>query len=909
MRKSVVLVLIVIIFSGCKSSFKSNFVDFSAYYNTFFNAKKSYKAGVKKSESQLRRYNTLIPLRIHETPLGAGSADFQNAIEKGADILRKFEDSKWVDDALEIIGKSYFYKGEYFSADQKFDELYLSTSDPEMKQRAVFWKGRVLLELEVYNVGVQYLDEQLLTFEGEWTNNLNYQIQAILAQHYIERENWVTALDLLNSSVNHLYKKAEKERGYFLIGQINEILGDPESAFTAYDKVQDFYTNYDLQFESRKKKAEVARTLGESDEAYKVFSSMVRDDKNTEFVAELNFELGKTEQERGNFKEAESIYLKTLRNRLLKIKPVTKIRLYNGLAEIQRFDYNNFTRAAAYYDSAASINVDAIELPADFRAKELAVSFGEYANLKSLISEEDSLLRLGLLPPEKFDSVLVVLEEQKREELERLQKEQEDRQNTLVNVNPNQRNNSNNPSESNGFLNFKNPVLLADASQQFKALWGNRPLLDNWRVAEIVVSSTVEDSEVGESGVIEGAISQNLVSLSIDLSRVPFTPEEQDSVREDISFLKYQLANLFFLALELPDSASYYFENVLRERPDSEVAPVSLYSLSELNSIQGNSDRALSYAKEVVEKYPSSVYSNRLVEKYDIELPKFEAKVNKTSMEEYFEISNSEYSSLQQKADSLIDFSIRTKGEQLAPKSLFDAINIYITLGKEDSLFTKNYIEWEKGRSSWGKQKDEFKRDQDSARVFLTDTLLTVQDSLTYTLLLDSTLTNPNFDDLFPYEGVYWDSTRSKIELFLSEFNDPLYQKQVITLKEEFKIPIEPSEEDISDLEAEASKENQNYLSCYDIDQEVYIRGGTGAFLSTVNIPEGVIDESITFLFYFNQRGIIDEFKLASETEDEKLITAFVNAIESFVSFEPVLVDGVASAVQCDLEFEVRKNK
>lgn len=907
MWKSRIIVLFLILIFGCKSSFKSNYVDFSAYYNTFFNAKKSFKTGVKKSESQVRYYNTLIPLRVHETPLGAGSSDFQNAIDKGADILRKFDESKWVDDALEIIGKSYFYKGEYFSADQKFDELYVSTDDSEMKQRAVFWKGRVLLELEVYNVGVQYLDEQLSLFEGEWKGKLQYQVQAVLAQHYIERENWVTALDLLNTSVNHLSKKAEKERGYFLIGQINEILGNPESAFTAYDKVQDFYTNYDLQFEAKKKKAEVARALGRSDEAYKVFSSMVRDDKNTEFIGELNFELGKTEQDRGNYEAAERIYLRTLRNRLIKIKPVTKVRIYNGLAEIQRFDYNNFTLAAAYYDSAASISVKAEQLPSDFKAKDLASSFGEYANLKNKIAEEDSLLRLGLLSPEEFDSVLVVLEEQKRQELERLKKEQEDRQNTLVNVDARQPNNPNITNESNGFLNFKNPVLLSDASQQFRALWGNRPLLDNWRVSAIIVNSAQELDANGEISATEGSIIENQVSLSIDLSRIPFTPDEQDSVREEVSFLKYQLANLFFLSLELPDSASYYFETVLSERPDSKVAPVSLYSLSELYSIQNDSDQALSYANEVVNEYPSSVYASRLIEKYGIEAPEFEVDEVKTSMEEYFEISNNESISLQEKADTLVSFSLKNKTEKIAPQSLFEAISIFISLGKEDSVFSEKYIAWETGRSDWVKQKSEFSNLQDSARVFLTDTLLTTQDSLRYASILDSTLTEPSFDTLFPYEGVYWDSTRSKIELFTSEFNDPLFQKRIAALKEEFTKPTVATDSENPEESDEISQKDQEYLSCYDIDQEVYIRGGMNTFLSTVNIPDGTTDETITFLFYINQRGIIDEFKLASDTENERLITAYVNAIDSFISFEPVLVDGVASAVRCDIEFEVRK--
>ncbi len=240
MRRILSVVLVMMIFMGCKSSFKSNFTDFNAYYNTFFNAKKSFNIGEEKSENQARDYNTLQPLRIYETPLGAGAADFQNAIDKGADILRKYEDSKWVDDALLIIGKSYFYRKEYFSADQKFDEIYLSSVNDEIKQNAVLWKGRVLLELELYNQGVQYLTEQLALLEGEWVKGIEFQVQTVLAEHYVERENWVNALDQLNTSVKKLPKKEYKERGFFLIGQLNEILGDSEAAFDAYNEVSKY---------------------------------------------------------------------------------------------------------------------------------------------------------------------------------------------------------------------------------------------------------------------------------------------------------------------------------------------------------------------------------------------------------------------------------------------------------------------------------------------------------------------------------------------------------------------------------------------------------------------------------------------------------------------------------------------
>ena len=906
MRKLTGIILVVIFLTGCKTSFKSNFRDFNAYYNTFYNAKKSFSQGQKRSEEQARKYNTLQPIRIHETPLGAGAGDFQNAIDKGADILRKYDETKWVDDALEIIGKSYFYRKEYFSADEKFDELYFSSENEVMKQRAVFWKGRVLLELRVHNQGVQYLTEQLSLFDGEWKEGLEYQVRAVLAQHYVERESWVNAIDQLIISVPNLPKKTYKERGYFLIGQIHEILGNNEEAFTAYDQVTKNYTNYDIQFEAQKKKAEVARALGNSEDAYKVFSSMVRDDKNTEFISELNYELGKTEQDRGNFKKAEEIYIRILRDSRIKPGQVTRARVYNGLAEINRFEYNDFELAAAYYDSAAKVNANREELPDDYNADELAISFGEYARLKNELHLQDSLLWLGLLPQDEFDSVLVVLENQKREEIARLQKEQEERRNTLINVNPSRKQNSQQQnSERNGFLSHKNPVMIAEASQQFNALWGGRPLVDNWRVSSLIVNEVLTQNQENQArnGASKG--NENQVFVNIDLSRIPFTPREQDSVREDLASLNYELGNLFFLSLNLPDSAEKYFKKVLSERPESRVAPVSLYSLSELYEINNENDKAEETAKELLNKYPNSIYADRVIEIYGFERPTVTYESERNPKRDYFSIIENELLTDTLKAVSLVNFEEDNRGTKIAARALFDAIQTYIMVAKKDSLFARNISTWNQVNSSWAESLDRLSNMKDSARIALEDTNLTVSDSLYYSTLLDSTLSKPDLSHSFPYRGEYWDSTRSTIDTFLANYNQSVLLNQVKTLSFEFKIPEESVEDNSLENEQPQLSPSTEYLSCSEIDQEVFIRGGKNNFLNRVNFPEEFQEREIRFLFFINIRGIVDEFKLSSETRNQELIDAFVTAIDQNIIFDPVLVEGEATPVSCEVTFSL----
>ncbi|MBO6794237.1 MAG: tetratricopeptide repeat protein [Balneolaceae bacterium] len=915
MRKLCFLLVLVIGISGCKTTFKSNFRDFNAYYNTYYNAKKSYNSGLKKSLEQARTYNTLQPIRVYETPKGAGASDFGNAIDKGASVLRKYKETKWVDNALEIIGKSYFYRSEYFNAIQKFDELYITAENEELKQQSVFWRGRVLLELKAFAEGIQYLNEQLSLLEGEWIGSLEYQTKTILAEHYIEQENYVNALDLLSESAGELPERAQKERAYFLLGQLNEILGNPEAAFDAYDQVERFYSNYDLQFAAKKKKAEVARDLGNTREAIKVFSSMVRDDKNTEFISELNYELGRTEQIQGNAEKAERIYLDLLRNQRNKPSANIKALTYNGLGELYQYDFDDYTLAAAYYDSSARMNIPENQLPESYNARELAQSFGEYADLKFQIYEQDSLLWLGSLSEEKFDSVLKEIESRKIAELEQLQREQEERRNTMVNVDASDQETETTNSRS-GFLNIQNPLLIADAKEQFRAVWGNRPLVDNWRFNQLMQNTVIEDSALVENTNVVSS-EQNLASqVTIDLSRVPFTPKEQDSVRAIKSEMFYELGNLFFLSLNLPDSAIHYFEKVIDGNAKNDIKAVTLYSLTELHDAQGNTNSAIAYANDLIELFPGSEYTGRVVEKYELQRPEIVGYTEANPRDEYRALTANEFLPDPIKAEQLASLAIAHKGEAFSHRALYDAITIYINLGKSDSVFKANYPIWVAEKANWESTKQEFSILQDSLREAFTDTTLqlSVADSVYYETMLDSTLTEPDIDQYFPYQGAYWDSTRTQIETFTKEFTSSNFIKTVRIWQQEFKVPEPEVEEIIIENEPVATDSTQvslldesGYINCTELEIEPQIRGGIATFNQVLNVPDGTEEEFITFRFLINQRGIVDEFELASETENERLVTAYQNAIESFITFEPVLFEGEAQMIACNIDFVIPK--
>lgn len=902
-RRLVFGIALLILITGCKSSFQSNWRNFNAYYNTYYNAKQSYQTGLQKNLNQPREYNPLQPIRIHPKPVNAGAQDFDKAIQKGADVLRRYENSKWVDNAIALIGKSYYFRQEYFSADQKFKELFITSSNPDMLQQSILWQGRVLLDMELYNEGVAFLSEQLTLQEDEWDKNHRAEVKALLAQHHVKLENWQVAANELSEALPDLPKKEYRERGYFLLGQIYEQLGNTEAAFEAYKKVENHYVEYRIQYLAKRKQAEAARTLGREDVAFNIFNSMVRDDKNLEYKAELDFELAQTEHERGNYKRAEILYNNVLHKNTRTPAPEIAARAYNGLAEIYRYGYDNFSKAAAYYDSAAQRNVPAEKLPESFRAAELSESFGNYARLKSQISLQDSLLTLGQLSPEAFDSVITQLRAKKAAELEKMREQQQQQQNQLVTVNQNAEEQAT-TNLSNGFLNINNPVIQQDVKQQFFAIWGDRPLADNWRARSNIDLSSVDNSSALEDGGRRGANNSQAAAIRIDLSGIPFTPQEQDSVRKLIAAYEYQLGNLFFLSLNLPDSAIHYFQNAIKNPSKDNINSVSLYSLSELYSIQENEEQARLYAERLVDEYPNTEYARRVAEKFELSLNQEEMNsVNPLMI--YTTITAQDSLGHPEKAARLNDFALNYSEHDIAPQAQYEAIINYMMAGKEEPHYQSKIGDWVSINENWEKTKAEFKIKKDTAQAALNDTTLSEEQRAQFQALIDSTLTPPDFKEAFPYRGANWDSARAVADTFLVVFQNAKLRPKVIRIKNELAIPAEDQKEIKNEQQQESPNEAEagGYLNCEDIEARLQIRGGMQNFMREIELPEEVNVSGMSYLFRVNRRGIVDDYELRSRGASEELVSAFKASIDELLSFEPVLNEGQAVAVECMINF------
>ncbi|NGP87867.1 hypothetical protein [Fodinibius halophilus] len=854
------LSLVMVFATGCGGTLKNSWLNFRAYYNTYYNAEQNYRAGLTKVKKQSVEINPQEPVRVHSPTVQAGNNDFKKAIKKGARILRKFPDSKWLDDALLLIGKSYYYRHEFYRALQKFEELLNASESPKMEQIAIIWKGRTQLELKKYSEGISFLKSELANYPADWSIRQKAEINILLAEHYAMVQNWQQAEEILSEAITNLEKKKILGRSYFLHGQLLERLERYGEAFYAYSQVSEHFPNFEYVYWAGVKQGDVARKMGNLSQAISIYTRLRRDDKNYERIDELNFKISRTIEMKGGISVAEQSYKRILSKN--SIPRTLKGKIYFRLGKIYSNFYEKFDVAAAYFDSSSAMGSQQQTGKNGLAAQTLAEAYGDYTQLQHKVAHTDSLLWLGSLSPEQLDSVISEKRERKRRAL--LKKRDNAKAERLINRGiSSSKNNNETRSSIHGFLNHKNNELIARGKKEFQIIWGNRPLTDNWRRIQAVGQSRDEvfagDSKQ-ENQLTATLDTDKRAGLNIDISEIPQTKKAKKKLRKEQATALYEMGNLLFMNLGMPDSASSYFRKVIASGVNADLRPRAMYSLYEIYNTEGQTDSLKYWRSRILKEYPQSRYAyiirsgNR---KADSEYVSDSTTVR--LKEQYHQLISSEKKVA---PGQLRRLALSHRSSKMAPYIYYQAIKRYArqarTVSDSISSGERAFI--------------------DSTRF---DTTLPVID-------VDSTR-----DEL---ENTYWDSVRIAVHEFDTTFTNAKQRSKVKQLK--------------SFLENRRAKE-ENVATCEEFGLSLTIKPNMQAFLSKVNFPDELKGRSlsgeVTYSFLVDQKGNIESYKLMSNRTSLGIEEAFEKAFDENLQFKAFESEEVPLQLRCTKTFPIQQ--
>ena len=83
--------------------------------------------------------------------------NYQQAIERSSRVLEYYPNSRWVDDALLLLGQCFYYRRDFKKAMRKFDEILQLYPNSNFIPETRLLKARTYIGLEEYDTAEEEL--------------------------------------------------------------------------------------------------------------------------------------------------------------------------------------------------------------------------------------------------------------------------------------------------------------------------------------------------------------------------------------------------------------------------------------------------------------------------------------------------------------------------------------------------------------------------------------------------------------------------------------------------------------------------------------------------------------------------------------------------------------------------------
>ena len=165
-----------------------------------------------------------------------------------------------------------------------------------------------------------------------------------------------------------------------------------------------------------------------------------------------------------------------------------------------------------------------------------------------------------------------------------------------------------------GNFYFYNQQTLEFGKLEFKKLWGNRALKDNWRTVSSKSNSTKNDDEEEQDVADNTAKKESTdAKFTVDFytSQLPKTQKETDSISKERNFAYYQLGLIYKEKFKEYKLAASKLENLLQSNPEERLILPSMYHLYKTYELI-DKDKALAMKDKIISQYPTSRYAQIL---------------------------------------------------------------------------------------------------------------------------------------------------------------------------------------------------------------------------------------------------------------------------------------------------------
>jgi tetratricopeptide (TPR) repeat protein len=618
-----------------ESKFNRAMQNLTAHYNILFNANDLLKQKQELYEAgYIDAYDRILIIYQDTVPHSAAAdKELDATITKANTIISTKEQSHYIGDAYLVLGKANHLYGHYFNAVEFCRYVTLSyPKNKELVQEARVWQTRSLLYLNQIPEAKLVLDSALKNVNPK--KSITADVYATALQYHIDKNEYPDAEAAAKLALKYVNNKQQRLRWTFILAQLQELNNEPKEAFLNYSNVVKSNAPFEMAFNADLNRIRLEdMSAGRHLTRMERLRRLLRDDKNNEFIDQIYYQIALLYLAGNDIDNA-------IKNLQLAVRNSTKNQNQKGLSYLKLADINfkikgDYVQAKKYYDSTLT-NLSS-NYPDYTLIQKKNNNLQVLASRLQIIGREDTLQMLAKLSDSDRAARINELVARRSKQLQAASAAAtapaDPLNNAYNNVSPQS---AITPVGTSTFY-FDNSLAVSQGYADFKRVWGNRKLEDNWRRSKRLGAdaatnnaSLLQDPDAlanpqqgtgGMSSADAAAYRQGLVQ------NLPLTPQKLDQSNMRIYNAYLDIANFYRDVLNDKKEAIEAYETLLGRYPNDPNKAATYYNLYRLYS-DINTAKSDYYKNLLLTNYPNSLYAkvildpdyNRKLDSKDVEL-------------------------------------------------------------------------------------------------------------------------------------------------------------------------------------------------------------------------------------------------------------------------------------------------
>jgi len=613
--------LFVLLLAGCsfqnKSGFNRSMQNLTAHYNIIFNANQILQQ--KQDDYALAfidSYSEILNVYQDTTATKTTGLDkqLQLAVDKANKIISLKDQSHYIGDAYLILGKANYLGGNYFDASEYFSyDIRSFSKETDLVQEALVWKARTLLYLNQPAQAKLVLDTALQNINPK--KSITADVYATKLQYDINVQDYTDGETMAKQAVHYCSSTKQKLRWIFILAQLQELNHKNDDAQANYDRIAGSNANFEMAFNAQLNRIRIEDTRnGVKISRMDRLKSLLKNPNNKEFKDQIYYQIGQIYYADKDINNAIKNYKLSIRNS--QKNQNQKGLSYLRIADIDFSDRADYINAKKYYDS--TLTTLSPNYPGYALIQKKTNNLQLLTDRLQTISREDTLQMLALLDVKTRQAEIDSMVE--REIL------QQQAATSTANANAKNASNTasgtvfNTPGGSNFY--FYNSNAVSQGYTDFKRLWGNRKLEDNWRrsnrnAADLVTNLNTPQNTGPAINADPFAKGKNSVTAANYRQQIvqnlPLTPELLARSNLRIFNAYFDIANFYRDILDDKKDAIATYLTILKRFPNNPNQAAVYYSLYRLYTELGDA-KADIYRDKLLKDYPETAFAKVILD-------------------------------------------------------------------------------------------------------------------------------------------------------------------------------------------------------------------------------------------------------------------------------------------------------